>query len=111
KKFGGDATGFRWRAAAQLFGQQRSAGNRRSAAAAQKPGLGDPAGFETREEPEDVAANRIRNFDGCSGITELAGVTRVSAVIENGFAEHFSSFSLESPQYKHRCRDAFWFRH
>src|SRR5213080_2354729 len=59
KKFGGDATGFRWRAAAQLFGQQRSAGNRRSAAAAQKPGLGDPAGFETREEPEDVAANRI----------------------------------------------------
>ena len=65
------------------------------------------AGFETREEPEDVAANRIRNFDGCSGITELAGVTRVSEVIENGFAEHVSSFSPESPQYKHRCRDAF----
>jgi len=91
---GGDATRFRGRAAAEFFGQQRSARNGGSAAAAQKPGFGDAAGFETREEPEDVTANRIRNFDRCSGIRELAGVSRVAEVIENGFGEHFSSYQF-----------------
>lgn len=94
KRFGGDATGFHWRAAAELFGQERTARNGRSAAPAQKAGFGDAAGFEAGEESEDVTANRIRDFHGCGGITELAGVSRIAEVIENGFGEHFS---LPSP--------------
>ena len=101
---GGDATGFRGRAAAEFFSQKRSARNGGSAAAAQKPGFGDAAGFETREEPEDVTAHRIRDFDRCSGIGELAGVSRVAEVIENGFAEHFFELSVLSLKYKHCCR-------
>ena len=86
-----NATSFYRRAAAQLFRQKRSARNGRRAAAAQKPGFGDAAGFAAREQPEDVAADRIGDLYGCSGITELAGVSRIAEVIENGFAEHFLS--------------------
>lgn len=94
KRFSSDGAGFCQCSAVKLHGEERSASDGSSATATKKASFRDAARFEARGELEDVAANRVRNFDDCGGAGQLTGVTRVLEMIENGFAKHF--FCYES---------------
>src|SRR5438552_11946560 len=78
------------RAAAQMLGEERSAGDRGCTPATKETHLGKAAVFHARGEFQDVAADGIRDFDGRGGVRKLAGIARLAEMIENGFAEHFS---------------------
>ena len=64
-----------------LHGEQRRAGYRGSATAAEEARLSDMSVHDPRGELEDVAADRIAHFDGGSGAGKFAGVSRVAEVI------------------------------
>ena len=87
-RFRRDRSGFRGCAAAELLGEERSAGDGGGATAAEETDFADAARFESGEKFEDVAADRIAHFDGCGGAGQFARVARIAEVIENGFAEH-----------------------
>ena len=76
------------RAPTDLHGEQRRAGYRGSATAAEEARLSDMSVHDPRGELEDVAADGIAHFDGGSGVGKFAGVSRVAEVIENSVAEH-----------------------
>ena len=87
-RFRRDLSGFRECAAAELLGEERSAGDGGGATAAEETDFADAARFESGEKFEDVAADRIAHLDGGSGVGKFAGVSRVAEVIENSVAEH-----------------------
>lgn len=91
KRIGGDGASLRWCEVAQLFRQERSASDRRGAAAAKEARFRDAAQFETCEEFQNISADRIGHFDNNRGAGQFARVARVAEVIENCFAEHFFS--------------------
>ena len=92
ERFGGDAAGFRRRAAPEFFGQEGGAGNRRSAAAAKKARFRDTAVNNARRKLEDVATDRIAYLHRCSGAGQFSGIARIAKVIEKRFAEHFREY-------------------
>src|SRR5712692_11992111 len=83
---GRNLAGFGRRASGEQFGEKRTAGNRRHAAAGLETGLGDAAVFQANGKLENVAASGIADFnDGrCAG--KLSGIARVLEVLENSGA-------------------------
>src|SRR5260370_39732718 len=80
------------RSSCEQFGEKRTAGDRRHAAAGLETGLGDAAVFQANGELEDVAASGIADLnDGrCAG--KLSGIARVLEVLENNGAVHAKKY-------------------
>ena len=85
----GDGAGFGRRAAEELLRQEGGASDRSSAAAAKEARVSNAPLREAHREPQDVPTNGITYLHRCRGAGQLPGITRVSEMIENGFAEHF----------------------
>lgn len=68
--------------AGDQFGERGAGGDGRSAAADFEPRGRDAAIFDERREPEDVAADRIRDFDGDGGSGQLADVPGIAEVLD-----------------------------
>jgi len=81
------------RAAAKLFGEQRSARDRRGAAAAQETRFDDAVALDAHRELQNVAANRIADFHFDVRAGKLAGVAGILKMIENGVAKHHQEYS------------------
>ena len=93
KGCGADRANFRWRVTAEPLREQRGAGYRGGATAAQKARFDDAAVFDSNGKLKNVAANGIADFNGCIGVREFTGVARVAEVIEDGVAEHLEKYS------------------
>ena len=78
---------------AELLGEQRSARDRGSAAAAQETRFDDAVALDAHRELQNVAANRIADFHFDFRAGKLAGVARILKMIENGVAEHRQEYS------------------
>lgn len=86
--FCGDGAGVGDSFAGEFFGEERGAGDCRGAALAEETCFGDAAVFDASREMQDVAADRVGDFDGSCGVGEFTGVAWVLEVIEDGGAEH-----------------------
>ena len=90
--FGGDRARPGKRAVAQFFGQERGACNGSRATSTKKARFRDSAVSDANRQFEDVATDRIADFDGGSCIGKLTGVAGVAEVIENSLAEHVGKY-------------------
>lgn len=88
KGFGSDAAGFAKNPTAEFFRQQRSAGNRGRASAAEKTHFHEAALINSCRQLENVAADGIARLNRRRGPGQLSRVSRIPKMIENGFAEH-----------------------
>jgi 8-oxo-dGTP diphosphatase len=68
------------------FGERGAAGDGRCTAADLVANLGDAAILKARRQSQDIAASRIRDLDRDGRRGQLAHVTRVFEMIEEGFA-------------------------
>jgi hypothetical protein len=76
-----------------LLRKQRSASNRSGAAPAQKTRLRDALAIDAHRELQDIAANRIADFDFGVRAGKFAGVARMLKMVENGVAKHQQEYS------------------
>jgi sRNA-binding protein len=93
KRFRRDRARLGERAAAELFGEQRSARDRRSASAAQETRFDDAVPLDAHRELQNVAAHRIADFHFGVRAGELASVAWILEMIENGVAKHQQEYS------------------
>ena len=93
KRFRRDRMRLGERAAAKLFGEQRSARDGRGAAAAQKTRFDDAVALDAHRELQNVSANRIADFHFDVRAGKLAGVAGILKMIENGVAKHQQEYS------------------
>jgi hypothetical protein len=93
KSFGAKRTRFRKRAAAKSLREQRTAGNRSRAAAAQKTRLRDPLAVDVHRELQHVTANGIADFYFRARARKLAGVAGVLKMVQDSVAKHQHEYS------------------
>lgn len=77
------------------IGQDGTGCDRRDAALRLEPGGGYAPVFEANGEAQHVAADRVRDLDGGAGVEEVAGIVRITKVVENRIAKHGRQYKAE----------------
>jgi hypothetical protein len=68
--------------------EQRGAGNRRGASAAEKPHFANHSVFQNRRKAQDISTNRIAHFDLHSRPGKLSSIPWMLKMIQQRLAEH-----------------------
>ena len=93
----GESARFRQRPVAKLFGQERSAGNRGGAAAAQKTRFGNAFPFHAHGKLQNIAAHGIADFYFGVRAVQFSGIARILKMVENSIAEHQRKYGKTAP--------------
>jgi len=83
--------------------QHRSAGYRRDAALRLEAHRRNCAVLDARSEAQNVAAYRIRYFDGGAGVREVARIARIFEMVEDRARVHGRKFTVEKQNSKAQC--------
>lgn len=94
---GRDGAGFGRRLTRQQIRQNRTRRDGRDAALRLEPSGADAAVFEANRKSQDIAADRIGDFDRGRGVRQVSGVVRVLEVIEERLTEHPKQYRAARP--------------
>lgn len=83
-----DAPGFGRRLSGQQIGKNGTRCDRCDTALSSEPSGSDAAIFEAYGKAQDIAAYGIGDFDSRRGVRKVAGIMRISKMIEKRFAKH-----------------------